>query len=211
MFDATLTPQARSLLDSIGALQPARGFYLAGGSAVALHLGHRVSIDLDFFTPAEDYEPDPLIQALRTTGLIAVQQQSRGTLIATIDGVQVSFFVYPYPVLEPLLELGSARIASLLDLGLMKIVAISQRGRMRDFIDLHATLRNGYQLQGLLDRLPAKYPGISLPTYHLLRALVYFEDAEQDALPRMLADWSWEQTKRYFESEVVSLMDRYRS
>jgi hypothetical protein len=148
---------------------------------------------------------------LRGLGRLAIQQQSRGTLVASIDGVQVSFFVYPYPVLEPFAALEQARVASLLDLGLMKIVAISQHGRMRDFIDVHAVCRNGYDLQALLDRLPAKYPGISLPTYHLLRALVYFEDAEQDPVPRMLVEWSWDETKSFFESRARSLMERYRS
>jgi hypothetical protein len=183
VFLSTLVPRARDLLEQISGTPVASGFYLAGGSAVALHLGHRVSVDLGFFTPSEHYEAEPLLQALRGLGRVAIQQQGTGTLVASVDDVQVSFFVYPYPVLDPFAGLDLARIASLLDLGLMMVVAISQRERMRDFIDLHAVCRSGHDLASLFGRLPAKYPGISLPTYHLLRALVYFDDAEQDPPP----------------------------
>jgi hypothetical protein len=210
VFLSTLVPRARDLFGEIGREPAASGFYLAGGSAVALHVGHRISVDLDFFTPSEHYEPEPLLQALRGLGRVAIQQQGTGTLVASVDDVQVSFFVYPYPVLEPYIGLELARIASLLDLGLMKVVAISQRGKMRAFIDLHAVCRSGHDLASLLERLPAKYPGISLPTYHLLRALVYFDDAEQDPPPRMLVQWSWDETKSYFASQAESLMERHR-
>lgn len=209
MFPSTLPAPAGVLLERLGSEPAASGFYLAGGSALALHLGHRVSVDLDYFTTRTDYAAEPLVQALRDLGDLRIQQQGRGTLVASLDGVQVSFFVYPYPLLEPFAAVGSARVASILDLGLMKIVAISQRGRMRDFIDLHAVCRSGYDLRALLDRLPDKYVGIAMPAYHLLRAMAYFDDAEQDAPPRMLVEWSWQETKAFFQERVRSLMARY--
>jgi hypothetical protein len=133
VFIHTLTDDAKGLLIGISRSPTATEFYLAGGSAVALHLEHRVSVDLDFFTENDDYEPEPLLQSLRRIGPLAIQQQGRGILVAVLQGVQISFFAYPYPVLEPFAQFVGARIASLSDIALRKIVAIGQRGKMRDF------------------------------------------------------------------------------
>jgi hypothetical protein len=138
VFVHTLMDDARGLLGGISRSRTATEFYLAGESAVALHLGNRVSKDLDFFTENDDYEPEPLQQALLRIGPLIIQHQGWGTLVAALQGVQVGFFAYPYPVLEPFAELEGARIASLSDIALMKIVAIGQRGKMRDLVELRA-------------------------------------------------------------------------
>jgi len=206
VFVHTLTDDAKGLLGAISRSGTATEFYLAGGSAAALHLGHRVSVDLDFFTENDDYEPEPLQQSLRRIGPLTIQQQGRGTLVAALQGVQISFFAYPYPVLEPFAELEGARIASLPDIALMKIVAIGQRGRMRDFVDLHAICAQGYPLEDLLHRLPRKYPDLTYPSYHIFRSLVYFDDAERDVPPRMLSVLVWDDVKAWFERNVKDLM-----
>ena len=79
MFVETLPVDVQRLLERLGRLPTVEPFYLAGGSAVALHLGHRVSADLDFFTPQDDYEAEPLIQELQSVGHLAIRQQKRGT------------------------------------------------------------------------------------------------------------------------------------
>ncbi|RME39198.1 MAG: hypothetical protein D6793_01445, partial [Thermoflexia bacterium] len=181
-------------------------FYLAGGSAVALHLGHRISVDLDFFTPQEEYAQEPLIQELARVGRLTIRQQRPGTLNAILEGTPVSFFAYPYPMLEEFQSLWGVRIAGVLDLALMKLAAIGQRGRKRDFIDLYFICQHGYPLDDLLARMPKKFPGVEYPSYHLLRALAYFQDAEEDEMPGMLVPCRWGQVKRFFQEEVRRLM-----
>jgi hypothetical protein len=183
-----------------------RSFYLAGGSAAALHLGHRISVDLDFFTEQDDYQAELLIQRLQAVGHLEIQQQSRGTLNARLAGVRISFFVYPYPLLAEMMELDGIRVAGLLDIALMKLATISQRGAKRDFVDLYFICHSGYTLDDLLRRVAEKYPTVSYPSYHLLRALVYFADAEADESPSMLVSWDWTEIKRFFEDEVRRLM-----
>ena len=206
MFVHALSPDTHRLLSALGQVSEVRPFYLAGGSAAALHLGHRVSVDLDFFTPQDDYAPDPLIQALQRVGHLDIRQQSRGTLNGFLASVRISFFVLPYPLLAEPLELDGIRIAGLLDLALMKLAAIGQRGARRDFIDLYFICQRGMRLDDLLRRMPEKYAAVSYPSYHLLRALVYFEDAERDEPPRMLVPFDWGQARRFFEAEVRRLM-----
>ena len=115
--------------------------------------------------------------------------------------------VYPYPLLAKPTELSGIPIADLLDLGLMKLIAISQRGTKRDFVDLYFICQHGYSLDDLLARLFEKYP-TSYPISHLIRALVYFEDAEQDASPRMLVPYNWDQIKQFFQDEGQRLMQQ---
>ncbi|MFQ6015284.1 MAG: nucleotidyl transferase AbiEii/AbiGii toxin family protein [Anaerolineae bacterium] len=208
MFLHTLTTEVRRLLAHLSQEPLVRPFYLAGGSAAALHLGHRVSVDLDFFTPQDSYEAEPLVQALQRIGHLDIEQQSRGTLNGRLAGVRISFFIYPYPLLEEMTDLDGMQVARLTDIALMKITAIGQRGALRDFIDLYFICRGGYALDDLLRRVPEKYPTVSYPSYHLLRALAYFEDAEGDEPPRMLVPFDWTETKRFFEEEVRRLMKR---
>jgi len=190
----------------LGQLPAVAPFYLAGGSAVALHLGHRVSVDLDFFTPQDDLDAEALIHQLQGIGHLLIRQQSRGTLNATLEDTLVSFFVYPYPLLETPQRVWDIPVAGLLDLALMKLAAIGQRGAKRDFVDMYQICHSGYTLDTLLQRMPDKFPNVTYPSYHLLRALVYFEDAESDSMPPMRVPLEWPAVRRFFEAEVRRLM-----
>lgn len=201
MFLHTLPAPARQLFSALGRSRIVAPFYLAGGSAAALHLGHRVSVDLDFFCP-QSYEPDPLVQRLAQLGRLIVQQQSPGTLLGQVNDTRVSFFTYPYRLLDPCTVCENVQVASLLDIGLMKLIAIHQRGRKRDFVDLFHICHAGQELPELLRRIPEKFAEVTYPSYSLLRSLTYFDDAENDPPPQMLVPWDWDQTKRFFAAEV---------
>jgi hypothetical protein len=190
----------------LGQLPAVAPFYLAGGSAVALHLGHRQSVDLDFFIAQATYEIETLLKDLQNVGHLTVQQQSHGTLNAILESTQVSFFVYPYPLLENFHTLWDIQVAGLLDLALMKLISISQRGAKRDFIDLYQICHIAYTVDHLLPRLTEKYPKITYPSYHILRSLAYFEDAEPDPMPTMLIPVEWAEVKHFFEEETRRLM-----
>jgi len=176
-----------------------REFYLAGASA-ALHLGHRVSEDLDFFTQRE-LNTHALIQRLKRLGELEVQAEAWGTVTGTLCGVRVSFFTYAYPLVEPTQKLLGVNIAGLADIGLMKLVAIAQRGSRRDFVDLFFICQK-LPLEQLLALLPRKYVGVNRSLVHILRSLVYFADAETEPMPKMLQPVRWSEIKRFFESEV---------
>lgn len=164
-------------------------------------------MDLDFFTP-ELYEPAALTPQLEKIGALTVEQQTKGTFLGLIGQTKVSFFYYSYPLLDPAAPYRGVRVASLLDIGLMKIVAISHRGRLRDFVDLHFICHAGYPLADLLRRIPEKYATLTYASYHLLRALAYFDDAEKDPPLNMLATYDWRQVKKFFEQQVRELARR---
>jgi hypothetical protein len=181
-----------------------RDFYLAGGSAIALHLGHRVSVDLDFFTSGV-CDAARIVTRLQALGGLEIQHQDADTLVAALNAVQVSFFALPYPLLAPTTAMGDIQVAGLLDLALMKLAAIRQRGKRRDFVDLFTICQNGYELPFLLRRLPEKYAGLGYLEYSLLTSLTYFDDAEEDPPLQMLKACDWDEVKAFFIREARRL------
>jgi len=171
-------------------------FYLAGETGLALHLGHRRSVDLDFFSRELFNEEILLQKAQRLSGFSLVAREAH-TLHAHIQGNRVSFLGYAYPVLFPFEVFGNVPVADLRDIACRKISAIASRGTKRDFIDLYVVSKQ-YGLSHLLDLFKSKYAQAQYSIVHILKSLVYFEDAEKDPMPDMLAAISWEQVKRFF-------------
>lgn len=176
---------------------PSDSFYLGGGTAVALQFGHRVSLDVDLFTPEKIDDPLALASILVGNGLdFNTDETGFGALHGRVRELRVTFLHYNYPLLdEPIYwpETG-ARIASLADLACMKLAAIASRGSRKDFVDIHALCLSFKPLPELLDLYRRKYQREDF--VHLLYALVYFEDAERESMPEMLNDTNWEAVKR---------------
>jgi hypothetical protein len=189
------------------------GFYLAGGTALALHIGHRISTDLDWFTPShllEYQERDALRLALGKTGTFEVISEQDNQLYARLAGTDVSFIYQHHPLLEPTVDYEGIPLASPTDIGVMKLAAINSRGTRRDFVDIYC-LRNIVPLQRLIELAKIKYadrPGFLDIT---VRALAYFADAEQQPMPRLL--WQtvhWGDVVKYCETGVKWLIQRLR-
>lgn len=185
-------------------------FYLAGGTGLALMLGHRRSHDFDFFSK-KLFDESMLIQELhRSLRSFSVESKAPHTLHIDVDGVKVTFLGYNYPLLFPTLEYNDKRktlfkVADLRDIACMKIDAIASRGSRRDFIDLYAVSQI-HPLPDLLEFFDRKYSGVSFNRVHVLKSLTYFSDAESDPMPEMMTNLSWEEVKNFFLSEVPRLL-----
>ncbi|MEA3428202.1 MAG: nucleotidyl transferase AbiEii/AbiGii toxin family protein [Thermodesulfobacteriota bacterium] len=204
MFSETISPDTNRLIEKIKNRTWLSSYYLAGGTALALHLGHRTSIDLDFFTESE-VEEMTMVDHLRTAGNLRLDQIGKGTIVGNLDSVRISFFKYPYRLLDPLIEWNGLNVASVRDIALMKMVAISQRGSIKDFIDLFFVAREFKPVDALIPELSIKYVGVQFNTNHILRSLCYFEDAEKEPMPNMLTACDWQEVKEYFINEVKRL------
>ena len=154
--------------------------YMAGGTAVAIYLNHRVSVDIDLFTDKEFY-CGPIISSIGQKYVTMVTNPSeKNTLIAMVANIRFSLFNYPYPLLKPLVSKPECniRLASPGDIAAMKVVAITQRGSAKDFIDLHALIRAfGLPLDYLIVQVQKKYGVSEDYGYQTKRSLVYFDDA----------------------------------
>ena len=185
--------------------------YLAGGTALALQLGHRKSYDFDWFIP-EEFNPEELKQSLEKIGRVRDVKLSKATLHLNFEAVRVTWLYYPNPVLKPLLQIKEPvelKIASIEDIALMKLVAISSRGAKRDFVDLYYICKEGFSINNLIAEIPSKYPTSDLNKYHIVKSLSYFEDADKEVLDPLSIPW--EEIKRYFSKQAKSVLEDFRT
>jgi len=200
MFLEVLGKKRQKLLSQLGFLKK-YGFYMAGGTALALHLGHRTSLDFDFYT-RKKFNNQSFLRELekrfKTTILIETAEQ---TLIVRINEVEVSFFHYPYPLVYPLLNIERVSLASKEDIAAMKIIAVSDRGTKRDFIDIYFLLKE-FSIEKMFGFIKKKYPNFNI--YVGLRGLTYFADAEEKQKRRLYLFHfvSWTEVKRILIKEV---------
>ncbi len=178
-----------------------KNFYLAGGTGAALQLKHRVSLDLDFFTN-KDIDTKTLIQKIKTQGKFSIERETENTLIGIFNCSRVSFLRYDYPLLFDLRQIKGIKIADLRDIGCMKIDAVSSRGTKRDFVDLFFICREAISLKNLLSLFKKKYKSVNYNMLHILKSLAYFENAENNPMPRMILPTSWQEVKSFFKEEI---------
>jgi hypothetical protein len=171
-------------------------FYLAGGTALALYLGHRYSYDLDFFT-SRPFRNDTLRWEAETLGAFEVFTDSPGTLEGRIGETRVTFLEYRYPMIQPLSDFGRAKLASIRDIAAMKLSALSSRGSRKDFVDLFF-IKDFMDWPGILDDFKGKFANSGYGLIHVVRSLAWFEEAEKEPMPVMIKPCSWEDVKRYF-------------
>jgi hypothetical protein len=179
-------------------------YYLAGGTGLALQLGHRRSVDLDFFV-VEHFNEDYLIQKLQHLKGFALVSKEPATIHATVRETKVSFITYEYPLLFPFQSFLGTKVADPREIGCMKISAIASRGTKRDFIDLYVVSQQ-FGLEHCLDWFERKFLQTNYSKIHVLKSLSFFDDAEKDPMPHMLVSLSWAEVKRFFQREAPGLM-----
>ncbi|TSC62868.1 MAG: hypothetical protein G01um101448_521 [Parcubacteria group bacterium Gr01-1014_48] len=183
-------------------------WYLAGGTALALFAGHRQSLDLDFFTPEKDFPVEKLLRNLENLEWITDIAEP-GTVYGRLHTAKISFIAYPFFIYkEEPLQYGTIRILSPHDIAVMKTIAISQRGKKRDFIDLYWYVHHGEPLIDILRCLPKQYPTIAHDYHHILKSLRYFDDAESDPMPELFFTGDWKTIKSYFQREIPIIIKK---
>jgi len=178
-------------------------FYLAGGTGLALQLGHRLSHDLDFFA-TDFFNEETLLQRVQNLEAFSLTSKAPHTIHATIRKTKVSFLGYVYPLLFSTVRFLDVAVADPRDIACMKISAIASRGTKRDFIDLYMCAQR-FGIADLLLLFERKYEKASYQKMHLLKSLVFFEDAEKDPMPDMLVPVEWPAVKRFFVREAAQI------
>lgn len=201
MFEETLINEAKANLAILGRSRLLKNAYLAGGTAAALQLGHRISVDFDFFT-GKEFVPSRFSAGISRLGEFNEEQADKGTVTGEFAGIKFSLFVYKYPLIFQPLKYLSLCIADIRDIAAMKIDAIATRGAKRDFVDLYFICRSGYELKELLNFYNVKYKKLASNIIHIQKSLVFFKDAESQEMPRMLKSCKWREIKYFFEEEV---------
>jgi len=182
-----------------------RNWILAGGTGLALRLGHRVSEDFDFFR-TDGVSPLALHEVFRKIGPYETLQEADHTLTVLAGGTKLSFFTIKDPFLFKPDPYRFFAVAAMKDIALMKLAAIVGRGSRRDFVDLFTIIRSGAGLRELFSLFPKKYGPGRGNAYPMLKSLTYFEDAEKDPMPVMLEPFNWKECKSVFTREAQLLV-----
>lgn len=200
MFKQSINQKTRLVLEKMSQSDLVERFYLAGGTALAIALGHRQSIDLDWFSQA-DFSNQEIKAKLSKLGVFQVIGESAGTVNGLLDNIRVSFLRYQYKLLFPLVAIAKVKLADERDIAAMKIDAISARGGKKDFIDIFFLLKK-YSLEEIIGFFEKKYSEINYNKLHLLKSLVYFADADNEPMPTMIRTIDWEKVKQDIQIKV---------
>ena len=201
MHPRVLSPRAWRSVRRLAAAGCLDSWTLCGGTALALQLGHRSSEDLDFFRH-EPFDRDRLLERISAAGRLGVSSWAEGTLHLTFEGLRVSFLRAEAPLLFPGIPYRGLLLADPRDIAVMKLIAIGGRGSRKDFVDLHFYLRGADGLGPLFSLVRRRFPRTGYSEYHLLKSLVYFEDAEKEPMPRMLRRVTWREVREAMAAEV---------
>jgi predicted nucleotidyltransferase component of viral defense system len=184
-FDA-IPVSVHRLLNRLAPSPALNGFSLAGGTSLALRFGHRLSVDLDFFT-THPFDPEELQAGLELPEAIVVAR-TNGSLTLDAAGTKLDFLRHAYPLLQNPESFGEVSLLSVPDVAAMKLNAIANRGSKKDFFDL-CELMKWHSLEEMLIFFEAKYQNSD--RFIVLRSLAWFEDAEMEPDPVSLTSLSW--------------------
>lgn len=197
----TIEPKTLDLLNKILKIDIFSECRLVGGTSLALQLGHRKSVDLDFFGKIVS-DPLEIQEQLKQIAQIKIIQESKFIFQYILNDVKVDFVNYPYKWLEDVVSASNIRLADKKDIAAMKLSAVTNRGTKKDFIDIFELL-NYFTLEQMLNFYEQKYDeAISFST---VKSLTYFDDAEEEPMPYMLNGIKWEDVKLRILTEIHRL------
>lgn len=203
LYPATVEPTTLELLKRLMHQPFLESFALAGGTNLALQIGHRLSIDLDLFTD-QPFATQELFEDLIAIFPTTIKtDEAKNSLSLFIEGVKVDLLAHRYPLLKPFTEEAEIRFWSIEDVIAMKLGAVSGRGAKKDFWDV-AELLNHFSLRQMLEFFTLKYTN-SDPGY-VVRSLTYFDDAESQADPITPKTITWSDVKRQILQAVKELI-----
>jgi hypothetical protein len=205
MFKDTLPERVKAVLKKITPVVRAERFYLAGGTGLAVQIGHRVSEDLDFFGEGP-FDPNSLLLTLKaeTDSSEEIMIETR-TLLVILGGVRCSFFFYEVPLIYKPVLFKRLHVADWRDIVAEKFKTVSQRGSKRDFYDIFAVIRSKrLTIEEAVSIFKKRFGQTGLNSYHVLRSMTYFEDADGEPDPNMLKDYAfgWEEVKSFFVKNI---------
>ncbi|MFW5805453.1 MAG: nucleotidyl transferase AbiEii/AbiGii toxin family protein [Bacteroidales bacterium] len=200
LYKSAVKPELLRILEQLMQIDVFSDLRLVGVTALALHIGHRESVDLDLFGEI-DFEKQE--KNIEITGNIEVLKKSKNINVLSIDNIKIDIVNYKYPWISALVKEDNYRLASLKDIGAMKLNAITGRGTKKIFIDLYYLLKY-FSIHDLFEFYLEKFEDGNL--FLVKKSLTYFDDAEPEPMPVMKENISWEEIKAYLQKNTLPLI-----
>ncbi len=198
-------PKTLELLKKLMQEKCLSSYNLVGGTALALQLGHRISIDLDLFS-TQSFDTQQMLATLRKTYQLNVVTEYENTLIQKIEYpansqnfIKVDIIKYPYSLIKEPIVIDGIRLLTKEDIIPMKLSAIGNRGSKKDFYDIFFLLQE-FNIKEMFDLFEQKFPNVNY--FHIIKSLTYFEDADIELNPKMIKKTTWEQVKNEIQKQV---------
>lgn len=201
---ATVHPATLAILKALMLRKEFQQFQLVGGTALALQIGHRISIDLDLFTH-EDFDSANIIEALHPLGSLEILVDKPPFLQVRLDEVKVDFLKYPYPFVAEFSEIEGVRLAPVENIAVMKLLAIARRGVKKDFYDLYFLLEQ-FPMSEIVRFFEEKIPNVDM--FHIFKSMTFFGDAEIEADPKMLKKVNWSMVKKTISKKMEAYLNK---
>lgn len=210
LYKNTIQASALELLKKLQSCSALKSFHLAGGTSLALQIGHRKSVDLDLFTP-NDFDVNALLEYLEQNFGFRLDYSDINTLKGSIENVKIDLISQKYPLVEPYVEIENIRLFSIPDIAAMKLNAIVGNGtRSKDFIDIYFILKQ-YAVDHILDFYRKKYTTRNV--LHVIKSLIYFDDINTQDWPEMMLEKELQlsKVKNEIEEKVMSSSNQLNS
>ena len=201
MYWDTIDEHRKKVLKKVIKNLPLEDYYMAGGTALSLQSGNRMSYDFDFFTKVK-FSAITLAEHLSSLGNFKVIYEKDSTLHGILDGVNITFLYYPNPMIEDYVyddEIKGLKYASFKDISVMKLVALSSRGSKKDYYDLMYMIKyQGIDIRETFMNLDIKFEGKNINKLHIVQSLTYFDDAECEPDLILMVNIEWKEIKKFF-------------
>jgi len=203
MHNEILSPAQTELLPLIRSFK--REYFLVGGTAIALHIGHRRSIDFDLFRKSRLNHKNIILKINRFSLPYSVTRNVSEQLNLTINGVKITFYEYPFEVLAPCTFEKSIRLPELIDLAAMKAYALGRRSKWKDYVDLYFLIRDHFTIRQISERARVIFADLFLEK--LFRAqLSYFSDIDySEPVEFMLHAVPASEIKKFLVEKAIEL------
>lgn len=186
--------------------------YMGGGTALALQLGHRTSVDFDLYSE-EKFDVSNLRNLFlkEVSGIEILEEHADGTLQMRADNVDISVFYYPYKLITDLIDYFPVKLASPQDIAASKVAAVVQRARQRDFVDIYY-LSKELGFAKVIKCTYKKFPWYEESSGIIFKSLTYFDEAdvddEADRVKLFDKDVTWEKVKKELKSATTTALKR---
>jgi predicted nucleotidyltransferase component of viral defense system len=208
LHEKAIEPLALELLKALQADSMFSDFHLAGGTGLALQLGHRFSNDLDLIS-SRLFDQEAYIGYLETNYNFRLDHRAINSLKGSIGEVKVDFITHGFLLVKPIIFIDNTRLYSIEDIGAMKINAITGNGTMsKDFVDLYFLLKK-YSMSDLLGFYEKKYANRDV--FHVIKSLNYFDEVVMDDWPEILIEkeTDWEKMKKVINNQCSEYFRKF--
>lgn len=181
-------------------------FYLVGGTALALQIGHRISVDFDLFL-AKEIPPSLLDKVRRIFKEFKIKTiiNHSEQLSIKANEIKIDFVKYNFPLALDLIEFEGVKVLSVAEIAAMKAFALNQRGTLRDYIDLYFILKEKRSTLKEIKRIAGEKYKEEFNFRLFLEQLVYLKDIEEEKIQFLKEEVDKNQLEKYFQEEVKKI------